>query len=403
MKLSMYRWKATDRFDQQQRGELVAEDEIKAKQILFSRQLRNIRLQRNWQLSPAPKNVEICDLLQQLATLLQASVPLKNSLHILLSNCANIPLYQWLQQLLRDIESGLAFSQTLNRQQKFLTHQECQLIRVGEMTGQLAKVCQQIALSKQQGLALQRKIQKILLYPMMILIISLILTALLLIFIVPQFAEMYGGESTQLPLFTQILMNLSQTLQQYFVLFCLGLAAIIFFIKHRLRHSLRLHRQKNKLVAVIPVLGQIVSLSRLVRFCRSLHLMLHAGVPLHQALLSFLPTDKSDTVIRYDVALIQEVQFMLQGIQKGFAFSACVGSALFPMQAQQMLQVGERAGKLPLMLQHIADNYQQQLDHKIDLLSQMLEPFLMLIIGSIIGLIMLGMYLPIFNMGSLIQ
>lgn len=131
--------------------------------------------------------------------------------------------------------------------------------------------------------------------------------------------------------------------------------------------------------------------------------MLHAGVPLNQALQSFLPTDKPDAAIRHDVALTQEVQYILQGIQRGFTFSACVGVTLFPMQAQQMIQVGEQAGKLPLMLQHIADNYQRQLDHKIDLLSQMLEPLLMLIIGGIIGLIMLGMYLPIFNMGSLIQ
>jgi len=403
MKLNMYRWQATNRFGQKQRGVLVAEDENQAKRILFSRQLQNIRLQRNWQFSYAPKNAEICDLLQQLATLLEASVTLKNSLQILLSNCTNIPLYQWLQHLLSDLESGLAFSQALNRQPKFLTHQERQLIRTGEMTGQLAKVCRQIALSKQQSLALQRKIQKILLYPMMILTISLILTALLLIFIVPQFAEMYGGETTQLPLFTRILLCLSQGLQQYFMPFCVLLTAIAFFLKRRLQHSLRLNRQKNKLIAATPVLGQIVALSRLIRFCRSLHLMLHAGVPLNQALQSFLPTDKPNAAIHHDVALTQEVQYILQGIQRGFTFSACVGVTLFPIQAQQMIQVGEQAGKLPLMLQHIADNYQRQLDHKIDLLSQMLEPLLMLIIGGIIGLIMLGMYLPIFNMGSLIQ
>lgn len=402
MKLNMYRWQATNRFAQKQRGVLIAEDETKAKQMLFSRRLQNIKLQRNWQLSSVPKNDEICDLLQQLATLLHASIPLKNSLQILLFNCTNIPLYQWLQQLLYDLESGLVFSQALNRQQKFLTHQECQLIQVGEITGQLTKVCQQIALSKRQSLALQRKIRKILLYPMTVLIISLILTALLLIFIVPQFAEMYGGETAQLPLFTRILMNLSLILQQNFVLFCMVPIAIIFFIKRRLRHSLWLNRQKNKLIAATPILGQIVSLSRLIRFCHSLHLMLHAGIPLNQALQSFLPVT-ADTVIRYDVVLTQEVQYILQGIRKGFTFSSCVGSTLFPVQAQQMLQVGEQAGKLPLMLQHIADNYRQQLDYKIDLLSQMMEPFLMLIIGGIIGLIMLGMYLPIFNMGSLIQ
>lgn len=406
MTLKLYRWKGTDQLNQQQKGMIVAESEIHAKQELFSRGLQQLRIQHNIQIFTAPKSAEICDLLTQLATLLKAAVPLKTCLHILLQNCVNIPLNQWLRTCIADIETGLSFSQSLDKQNTFLTAQERQLIRIGEITGKLATVCQQIAEHKQQVLALQRKMQKILLYPMIILATSLILTALLLIFIVPQFAEMYGEKQTELPTFTVLLLTLSHGLQHYFWYIAILFALIIWLLKYQLRHSIKINQYKAKMMARIPILGKIISLSRLVLFCRSLQLMLHSGVPLNQALQSFLPLQKtwqSQKMAQEDLVLIHEVENMLHGLTQGHTFSSSVSTHLFPMQAQQMLQVGEQACQLRHMLQHIAENYQQQLEHQIDLLSQLLEPMLMVIIGGLIGLIMLGMYLPIFNMGTIIQ
>ena len=406
MKLKMYRWKGHNRLQQKQQGVIIAETEIQARQELFSRGLQNLKLQQNWQFSYRPKNAEICDVLMQLATLLQSAVPLKNSLHILLQNSTNIPLTQWLRKLLTDIESGLSFSQSLENQGKFLSLQELQLIKVGEMTGKLANVCTQISWHRQQTLALQRKLQKIMLYPALVLSISLILTVCLLLFIVPQFAEMYDDNQAQLPTFTAVLLSLSNGLRNYFWQFIFVITLIVFLLRYQLQRSIWLNQFKAKLISATPIFGNIAQLSRLVGFCRSLQLMLQSGIPLNQALSSFLPQTKSwqsSQKLQGDFLLIAEVQAILHWITQGYSFSASVGSTLFPMQAQQMLQVGEQSGQLSAMLQHIADNYQQQLEHKIDLLSQTLEPVLMLTIGTIIGLIMLGMYLPIFNMGTLIQ
>ena len=406
MKLKMYRWKGHNRLQQKQQGVIIAETEIQARQELFSRGLQNLKLQQNWQISYRPKNAETCDVLMQLATLLQSAVPLKNSLHILLQNSTNIPLTQWLRKLLTDIESGLSFSQSLENQGKFLSLQELQLIKVGEMTGKLANVCTQISRHRQQTLALQRKLQKIMLYPALVLSISLILTVCLLLFIVPQFAEMYDDNQAQLPTFTAVLLNLSNGLRNYFWQFIFVITLIVFLLRYQLQRSIWLNQFKAKLISATPIFGNIAQLSRLVGFCRSLQLMLQSGIPLNQALSSFLPQTKSwqsSQKLQGDFLLITEVQAILHWINQGYSFYASVGSTLFPMQAQQMLQVGEQSGRLSTMLQHIADNYQQQLEHKIDLLSQMLEPVLMLTIGTIIGLIMLGMYLPIFNMGALIQ
>ena len=410
-KLKLFKWRGTNRLQQKQKGTIVAESAVMAQQQLMSRGLQHIKLQQNWQLNSKPKNAEVCALLSQLATLLQAAVPLKNSLQILLQHCTNIALNSWLRQLLKDIESGLAFSQALEKQHlgkqhTYLTYQDRQLIRVGEMTGKLPTVCHEIAQHKQQALALQRKIRKILLYPVLVLGISLILTALLLLFIVPQFAAMYDNSSAPLPTFTQVLLTLSQGLQDYWLhlLICMTLTTL--FIRARLKHSPWFNRQKIRLINATPVLNRIVQLSRLVGFSRSLFLMLQAGVPLNQALQSFLPQNPSwqrSPNVQGDWLLIEEVQSILHWLQQGYAFSASVSGHIFPLTAQQMLQVGEQSGQLPKMLQFIANDHQQQLDYQIDLLSQMLEPLLMVIIGGLIGLIMLGMYLPIFNMGALVQ
>lgn len=410
-KLKLFKWRGINRLQQKQKGTIVAESAVIAQQQLMSRGLQHIKLQQNWQLNSKPKNAEVCALLSQLATLLQAAVPLKNSLQILLQHCTNIALNAWLRQLLKDIESGLAFSQalekqTVEKQNQYLTYQDRQLIKVGEMTGKLPTVCHEIAQHKQQALALQRKIRKILLYPVLVLGISLILTALLLLFIVPQFAAMYDNSSAQLPTFTQVLLTLSQGLQDYWLhlLICMTLTTL--FIRARLKYSPWLNRQKIRFINAMPVLNHIVQLSRLVGFSRSLCLMLQAGVPLNQALQSFLPQNPSwqrSPNVQGDWQLIEEVQSILHWLQQGYAFSASVSGHIFPLAAQQMLQVGEQSGQLPKMLQFIANDHQQQLDYQIDLLSQMLEPLLMVIIGGLIGLIMLGMYLPIFNMGALVQ
>ncbi|WP_109083659.1 type II secretion system F family protein [Aggregatibacter kilianii] len=410
-KLKLFNWHGVNRLQQKQKGTIVAESAVMAQQQLMSRGLQHIKLQQNWQLNSKPKNTEVCALLSQLATLLQAAVPLKNSLQILLQHCTNIALNSWLRQLLKDIESGLAFSQALEKQNvekqnQYLTYQDRQLIKVGEMTGKLPTVCHEIAQHKQQALALQRKIRKILLYPVLVLGISLILTALLLLFIVPQFAAMYDNSSAQLPTFTQVLFTLSQGLQDYWLHLLICITLTILFIRARLKHSPWFNRQKIRLINAMPVLNRIVQLSRLVGFSRSLFLMLQAGVPLNQALQSFLPQNPSwqrSPNVQGDWLLIEEVQSILHWLQQGYAFSASVSGHIFPLAAQQMLQVGEQSGQLPKMLQFIANDHQQQLDYQIDLLSQMLEPLLMVIIGGLIGLIMLGMYLPIFNMGALVQ
>ena len=401
----LFYWRGVNQRGQNQKGSIIATSVSDAQHKLMTRGFHKVKLQRNWQLSTKPKSKEICGLLSQLTMLLQSAVPLKNSLHILQKNCAQIALNQWLGKLIENIEAGLSFSQAIETQGKYLNTQEIQLIRVGEMTGKLPTVCGQIAASRQNWLELQRKLQKIMLYPALVLGISLTLTFLLLLFIVPQFAQMYQPNAADLPTLTFILLTLSEFIQRFFWLVIFATIAAFWLLRHQLRHSLWLNRQKQRLIMLMPVWGGIAQISRLVTFTQSLAIMLQSGIPLNQALTSFLPRRQSwqSTQIQGDVLLEQEVQTILQWVSQGYPLAESVSSDLFPMEAQQMLQIGEKSGKLALMLQNIATNYQAQLDHQIDLLSQLLEPLLMVIIGGLIGIIMLGMYLPIFNMGTVVQ
>lgn len=406
MAKKLFYYRARNTLEQLQKGSIIA-DSIRAAEFqLMNRGLTNIKLQQNWQFNNKPKNAEISALLNQLAILLQSAISLKNSLQILQQNCTQLALNEWVEQLLQSIESGLSFSQSIERQGKFLTRQEIQLIQVGEMTGKLALVCGKIASHRNRSLALQRKLQKIMLYPSMVLGISLSLTLMLLLFIVPQFAEMYQSNNSELPTLTRVLLTMSNFLrEELYILLLLSLFLGLFY-HLKFKQSPHFKQQKARIIALTPIFGKIQQLSRLVNFSQNLHIMLQAGVPLNQALNSFLPRAQSwqiKTPLTSDAVLDSEVRSILQWVSQGYAFSDSISSRLFPMEAQQMLQIGEKSGKLALMLQHIAENYQEKLNHQIDLLSQMLEPLMMVIIGGLIGIIMMGMYLPIFNMGSVVQ
>ena len=405
MTKKLFYYQGSNALNQKQKGSIIADTKQQAHFQLISRGLTHIKLQQNWQFGAKPKNSEISELLNQLATLLQSAIPLKNSLQILQQNCTQIMLNEWLERLLQSIESGLVLSQAIEQQGKYLTQQEIQLIQVGEMTGKLSVVCKKIATHRSQSLALQRKLQKIMLYPSMVLGISLLLTLALLLFIVPQFAEMYSDNNAELPKITEILLFISNFLKQNIGILLFFAFSFFLFYYFYLKRQTWFYQQKNQLISITPIFGTIQKLSRLVNFSQSLQIMLQAGVPLNQALDSFLPrtqTWQTKKTLVNDMVLDKEVRSILQWVSQGYAFSNSVSSDLFPMEAQQMLQIGEQSGKLALMLEHIADNYQEKLNHQIDLLSQMLEPLMMVIIGSLIGIIMMGMYLPIFNMGAVI-
>lgn len=395
-KIYEYHWKAVDRFQQKRKGSRLSSSREELENMLLMKGYEQIRINRNFVLSQNPKREQISQFISQLALLVNSAISLKQALSMILQNCRNIKMYQWLSELILLIENGYSFSQSLEKQDKFIANQELQLIKMGEQSGKLGIILTNLAKSRAKSDKLAKKVKKILFYPAIVLFISLSLSLGLLIFIVPQFAELYGTKEKALPLITEILFSLSQCLIEQKHLLLSLLLAVVFFLFFAKREN-GFVRLKMALLSKLPVFRQIIQQARIVFFSQNMALMLNAHIPLDLVLKSFL-SEKSD-----DPILQKEVEFMLNLLQQGYPFSQGINPNVFGLDMPQMIEIGEQSGNVANICEHISEMYQQKLDYQIDMLSQLLEPMLMLLMGIIVGTIIVGLYLPIFDMGSLVE
>ncbi|VEJ09215.1 type II secretion system F family protein [Actinobacillus delphinicola] len=396
--LHSFRWQGVNPFQEKEHGEIIAQNKSIAQKQLLQRGLKHLSIQKNWQLNTAPSQQIIYQFFAQLAVLLKANIPIKIALQITLQDCTNIALYRWISALITLLNQGYSLSYAMTKENKYLTFQELSLIKVGEMTGNMPHLCNKIAENQKQRLSIQRKIQKIMLYPSLVLGVSCLLTLLLLIFIVPQFAQMYANHQQTLPLFTQILLIISQFIRTQGIYWISIFIALFSFTKYFFPQIF--HRLRQQLRNQTPFFSRFNRLNRQYHISQNLSLMLKAGIPLNEALRCFIQAERTSI---QDPILKKSIEKTCKALMQGYAFSTSLSTQLFSAQAKHMIQLGEKTGSLPLMLEKIAENTQEKLDHEIALISQLIEPVMMVIIGILIGSIMLGLYLPIFNMGSLIQ
>ncbi|WP_373777483.1 type II secretion system F family protein [Glaesserella sp.] len=396
-RIYQFHWKAINRFQQKQQGKYLAQSRDKVEKQLLEKGYQHIRIQRNFVLSQKPKQSEITQLIRQLALLINAAIPLKQSLSMLLENCENGKLYLWLNGIIQQIEAGFSFSSALEKQSTYLQPQEIQLIKMGEASGNLSTILSNIAHSREKFDKMMKKVRKILFYPLIILSISVSLSLLLLIFIVPKFADLYSSKKATLPLITEMLFFLSEFLQQHIqTLLLFGLLTAVCIIILAKKTSL-IRRFNTALLGRLPIFNSIIHQSRIIYFCQNCGLMLGAHLRLDLILHSFLSAKQSDPILE------KEVQFMLILLKQGYRFSEGLNPMVFNSDVIQMIATGERSGQLAKMLEHVSETYQQKLDYQIDILSQLLEPMLMLVMGVIVGTIIVGLYLPIFDMGGVIS
>ncbi|MDG6362211.1 type II secretion system F family protein [Glaesserella parasuis] len=392
-----FQWKGRNRFGQKQTGRQLAESREVLEKRLQQKGYSQLRISRHFALPTAPKKEEINQFMQQLALLIQAKIPLKQSLVMLLETCQNRTFYRWQQETIRLIEAGFALSVAFEKQGKYINPQEIQLIKMAETSGNLGLILTNIAQRREKSEKLTKKIKKILFYPVFILAISITLSILLLLFIVPQFAELYGSKGKSLPLITEILFSLSHFLQ-HSILTLIILCVLCFLLIHILNKKTDLiKRLKFIILSHIPILKGIIQYSRIIFFCQNSSLMLASHIRLDTVLHSFL-ANKSD-----DILLQRSLATTLTYLKQGYRLADSLDPKLFPTDMLQMIAIGEQSGKLSPMLQQISDGYQQRLDYQIDILSQLLEPMLMVLMGIIVGAILVGLYLPIFDMGAMIE
>ena len=396
-KVYEFHWKAINRFQQKQKGKLLARNQDELEQRLIKKGFQQIKISRNFILPKNPKSEEVTQLISQLALLINARLPLKQALSIILENTQNIKIYLWLEEIIRSVELGYSFSKSLENLNRYLNSQEIQLIKMGEMSGKLGVMLENIAQSRSESEKLFSKVKKIMFYPVMVLTIALTLSIGMLVLIVPKFAELYSAKDKTLPFITEILFFLSNLLVDNYIFLLVLLILSSVLLSFLAKKTTIITKLKYSILSNIPVFKAILSQYRIIYFTQNVALMLNASLRLDLILETFLSNKQADPILQ------KECLSVLTLIKQGYAFSECLNTEVFESQTVQMLSVGEKSGKLAEMSEYVSQIYKKKLDDQLDILSQLLEPVLMVVLGGIVGTIIVGLYLPIFDMGSLVE
>lgn len=396
-----FKWEGTDQKGNKVTGtttgpsEAIVKQEIRRKGIIpakVNRESAFAGIGKGKKITPA----DIAIFSRQMATMMSSGVPLVQSFEIIGRGSDNPKFRDLLLKIREDIEGGTNLADALAAHPQYFDKLYINLVRSGEQSGALEALLDKIAVYKEKTEALKAKIKKALFYPTAVMVVAFIVTGILLIYVVPQFEELFAGFGADLPAFTQFVINLSEFAQTRGWLIVIGLVAFgsgFMFLKKR---SPAFQRGIDRTMLKIPQIGPILQDAAVARFARTLSTMFSAGVPLVEALESV--AGATGNVI-YEEAILKMRDQVATGQQLNVAMNE-VG--LFPSMVTQMVAIGEEAGSIDTMASKVADFYEERVDNAVDSLSSLLEPFIMAILGVLVGGLVIAMYLPIFQLGSVV-
>ena len=331
---------------------------------------------------------------RQIATMLQAGVPMVQSFEILAGGQNNPRMRDMLLDIRDNIAGGSSLSEAMARHPVQFDALYRNLTRAGEGAGVLDTVLDTVATYKERTEALKGKIKKALFYPAAVMAVALVVSAVLLIYVVPQFEDVFKGFGADLPAFTQMIVNASDFLVSYWwAILGIIVGAIAGFL-FAYKRSQTLERNVDRMLLKLPVIGQILHQSAIARFARTLALTFKAGVPLVEALETVAGATGS---IVYNEAVMRIREDVSVGYQLNVAMKQV---NIFPHMVVQMTAIGEEAGALDTMLLKVAEFYEQEVNNSVDALASLIEPFIMVVIGVLVGGMVIGMYLPIFKLAA---
>jgi type IV pilus assembly protein PilC len=341
-----------------------------------------------------PKDLAI--FFRQLATMMAAGVPLVQSFEIIGRGHENAGMRDLILNIKAEVESGTSLSESLAKHPLHFDELVISLVGAGEQAGVLETLLDKIATYKEKTEALKAKIKKAMFYPAAVIVVAFIVTAILLIFVVPQFEALFSNFGADLPAFTRVVVNLSEFMQAYWWLVVGILGGTIFGFLQAKKRSQKFGRILDRTILKMPIVGPIMHKAAIARYARTLSTMFAAGVPLVEALQSV--SGATGNVV-YSDAVLMIKDSVATGQQLTFAMNQ---TGLFPNMVEQMVAIGEESGALDSMLSKVADFYEQEVDDAVDALTSLLEPLIMSVLGILIGGLVVAMYLPIFKMGAAI-
>lgn len=342
------------------------------------------------------KPMDIAIFTRQMATMMKAGVPLVQSFDIVADGLDNPTLAELIRAIREDVASGTGFASSLKKHPKYFDDLFCNLVESGEQSGSLETMLDRIATYKEKTERLKAKIKKAMTYPIAVVVVAIVVTGILLVKVVPQFAETFSSFGADLPAFTLFVLGLSEFAQAYWLqsLVVIVVSGVIFKSLKQRNKSFAV--ALDRLILKIPIIGQIVYQSIIARFARTLSTTFAAGVPLIDALESV--SGATGNAI-YESAVLRVRDEVSTGTQLNIALRQ---TKMFPSMLLQMTTIGEESGSLDEMLDKVATYYEEAVDNLVDSLTSLLEPMIMSVLGVLVGGLMVAMYLPIFQLGQVV-
>ena len=399
-KIYTFEWKGLNRDGKKTGGELKGASvaEVKSQLKLQGVNPKVVRKKASplFARNPDIKPMDIAMVTRQIATMLAAGVPLVTTIEMLGRGHEKQKMRELLGTILAEVQSGIPLSDSLRPHRRYFDDLYVDLVAAGEHSGSLDAVFDRIATYREKAEALKSKIKKAMFYPAAVVVVAILVTTLLLLFVVPQFEDIFKSFGAELPAFTQLIINISRFMQSSWYIFLAAIIISIWSFVRAHRNSQMFRDRIDELVLKIPVIGEILHKAAMARFSRTLATTFAAGVPLIDGMES--AAGASGNAV-YRAALLKVRQEVMAGMQMNVAMRT---TGLFPDMLIQMVMIGEESGSLDNMLNKVANIYEMQVDDAVDGLSSLIEPIMMVVIGTLVGGLIVGMYLPIFQMGNVV-
>ena len=331
---------------------------------------------------------------RQLATMIGAGIPVAQSIDAIARGHENPSVQELLTSVRQEVESGTSLSNSLSRYPVHFDRLYTSLVAAGEQSGTLDVLLEKVATYKEKIEAIKSKVKSAMLYPAAVLVVAVIVVALLLIFVIPQFENLFQNFGGELPTLTQIIVDLSRWFQDWWWAFFLVLIGTVLFVGFTYKRSERMQYAVDRLVLRLPVFGPVFRKATIARYARTLSTMFGAGVPLVDSLESV--ASATGNRVYYDGILKVRNE-----VSTGRSLEVAMAqTGLFPSMVLQMVSTGEESGELELMLLKVAEFYEREVDDAVAALSSLIEPLMIVFLGVIVGTMVVAMYLPIFKMAA---
>ena len=398
---AIFLWEGTDKQGKKTKGEItssspsIARAELRRQGIVANKvkkKSKGFSLSSGGSVKPA----DIALFTRQMATMMRAGVPLVQAFDIVADGLDKPKVSELIRAIRNDVAGGSSFASALRKHPLYFDDLFCNLVDAGEQSGALETMLDRIATYKEKTESLKAKVKKAMTYPIAVLCVAFIVSGILLIKVVPQFQDVFAGFGAELPAFTRFVIGISEFTQQYWMVIVAGVGAAIAGFMGARKRSKKLRDTLDRLALKAPVAGSIIEKSSVARYARTLSTTFAAGVPLVDALNSVAGSTGNSVYVEAVYKIRDDVS---TGQQLNFAMKS---TGVFPNMIIQMVAIGEEAGALDDMLDKSAAYYEEQVDNAVDNLTALMEPMIMAVLGVLVGGLIIAMYLPIFQLGSVV-